>query len=130
LPEALIEQIETKQAEKIRDRAENDIRGHLRGFARTIPSFIMAYGDESLTLDNFDTYVPEAVFSEVTGIGVEQFRYLRDGGKDFEGHLFDRQTFDEAIQEFLRKKDELSNYFEDVKEDIFDYIPPQKTNQI
>ncbi|MCU0082990.1 DEAD/DEAH box helicase family protein [Streptococcus danieliae] len=130
LPEALIEQIETKQAEKIRDRAENDIRGHLRGFARTIPSFIMAYGDEYLTLDNFDTYVPEAVFSEVTGIGVEQFRYLRDGGKDFEGHLFDRQTFDEAIQEFLRKKDELSNYFEDVKEDIFDYIPPQKTNQI
>ena len=90
----------------------------------------MAYGDEYLTLDNFDTYVPEAVFSEVTGIGVEQFRYLRDGGKDFEGHLFDRQTFDEAIQEFLRKKDELSNYFEDVKEDIFDYIPPQKTNQI
>ncbi|MCS4487558.1 DEAD/DEAH box helicase family protein [Streptococcus sciuri] len=130
LPEVFIEQIETKQVEKVRDRAEDEIRGHLRGFARTIPSFIMAYGDENLTLDNFDTYVPESVFIEVTGISVGQFRYLRDGGQDFDGHLFDRATFDEAIQEFLRKKVELSNYFEDTKEDIFDYIPPQKTNQI
>lgn len=130
LPETFIEQIETKQIEKVRDRAEDEIRGHLRGFARTIPSFIMAYGDHNLTLGNFDTYVPESVFIEVTGISVEQFRYLRDGGQDFDGHLFDKTTFDEAIQEFLRKKEELTNYFEDTKEDIFDYIPPQKTNQI
>lgn len=130
LPEVFIEQIETKQSEKVRDRAEDEIRDHLRGFARTIPSFIMAYGDSDLTLENFDTYVPESVFTEVTGISVEQFRYLRDGGQDFDGHLFDKATFDEAIQEFLRKKEELSNYFEDTREDIFDYIPPQKTNQI
>ncbi|MGT2799967.1 DEAD/DEAH box helicase family protein [Streptococcus marmotae] len=130
LPEALIEQLEVKKVEKARDVAEDEIRGHLRGFARTIPSFIMAYGDEKLNLQNFDTYVPDSVFYEVTGITTEQFRYLRDGGQDFDGHLFDTATFDEAIQEFLRKKAELADYFKDNQEDIFDYIPPQKTNQI
>src|SRR5699024_3643835 len=117
---------------------EDDIRSRLRGFARTIPSFIMAYGEEDLTLANFDSYIPEHVFNEVTGITIEQFKFLRDGGeyeeegeiKVFEGGLFDEIVFDQAIQEFLNKKEELANYFEDHKEDIFDYIPPQETNQI
>lgn len=130
MPERFIEQVEVKRVEQLKQSAQDEIRGHLRGFARTIPSFIMAYGDENLTLNNFDSYVPDSVFVEVTGITIEQFRYLRDGGQDFTGNLFDRATFDEAIQEFLRKKVELANYFEDQKEDIFDYIPPQKTNQI
>ncbi|MGV3027233.1 DEAD/DEAH box helicase family protein [Streptococcus hyovaginalis] len=130
MPERFIEQVEVKRVEQLKASAQDEIRGHLRGFARTIPSFIMAYGDQDLTLDNFDTYVPEDVFKEVTGINTSQFRYLRDGGQDFVGHLFDRSTFDEAIQEFLHKKVELADYFEDQKEDIFDYIPPQKTNQI
>ena len=130
MPEKLIEQVEIKRVEELKQSAQDEIRDHLRGFSRTIPSFIMAYGDENLTLATFDTYVPDNIFYEVTGITIEQFRYLRDGGHDFIGHLFDRATFDEAIQEFLRKKNELSNYFEDQKEDIFDYIPPQKTNQI
>ena len=128
MPEIFIEQVETKRVEQLKESAQDEIRDHLRGFARTIPSFIMAYGDQTLTLENFDTFVPEHVFYEVTGITIEQFRYLRDGGQDFAGQLFDRATFDEAIQEFLRKKEELANYFEDQKEDIFDYIPPQKTN--
>lgn len=39
--------------------------------------------------------------------------------------------FEEFVQEFLRKRQELANYFdENIKEDIFDYIPPQQTNQI
>ncbi|WP_024412897.1 DEAD/DEAH box helicase family protein [Streptococcus suis] len=130
LPRDLVEQQEVKQRERTKAQAEDEIRGHLRGFARTIPSFIMAYGDEQLTLANFDTYVPDEVFHEVTGIHLDQFRYLRDGGPEFAGHLFDQPTFDQAIQEFLRKKAELANYFEETTEDIFDYIPPQKTNQI
>ena len=130
MPEKFIEQVEIKRVEQLKQSAQDEIRDHLRGFARTIPSFIMAYGDQSLTLDNFDTFVPEQVFFEVTGITIDQFRYLRDGGQDFAGHLFDRATFNEAIQEFLRKKEELADYFKDQKEDIFDYIPPQKTNQI
>lgn len=48
----------------------------------------------------------------------------------FSGKLFDEVVFNESVQEFLRKKDQLSNYFKDNDEDIFDYIPPQKTNQI
>ncbi|NQL66807.1 DEAD/DEAH box helicase family protein [Streptococcus suis] len=130
LPHDLVKQQEVKQRERTKSQAEDEIRGHLRGFARTIPSFIMAYGDEHLTLANFDSYVPDEVFIEVTGINLNQFRYLRDGGPEFAGHLFDQPTFDQAIQEFLRKKAELANYFEDRTEDIFDYIPPQKTNQI
>ncbi|WP_105113875.1 DEAD/DEAH box helicase family protein [Streptococcus suis] len=130
LPRDLVEQQEVKQRQRTLAQAEEEIRGHLRGFARTIPSFIMAYGDEQLTLANFDTYVPDEVFVEVTGINLNQFRYLRDGCPEFAGHLFDQPTFDQAIQEFLRKKAELANYFEDRTEDIFDYIPPQKTNQI
>lgn len=130
LPHDLVKQQEVKQRERTKAQAEDEIRGHLRGFARTIPSFIMAYGDEHLTLANFDSYVPDEVFIEVTGINLNQFRYLRDGGPEFAGHLFDQPTFDQAIQEFLRKKAELANYFEDWTEDIFDYIPPQKTNQI
>ena len=132
LPKQIIKQQEVEALQNRMNSDEEKIRGHLRGFARTIPSFLMAYGDAQLTLDNFDTYVDEGVFYEVTGITLDQFRYLRDGGNGdgFDGHLFDASTFNEAILEFLRKKSELANYFEDNKEDIFDYIPPQQTNQI
>ena len=130
LPKQIIKQQEVEALQNRMNSDEEKIRGHLRGFARTIPSFLMAYGDAQLTLDNFDTYVDEDVFHEVTGITLDQFRYLRDGGDGFNGHLFDAPTFNEAILEFLRKKAELANYFENNKEDIFDYIPPQQTNQI
>ena len=49
----------------------------------------------------------------------------------FEGHLFDEVVFNDSIEEFWKKKQELANYFDEShEEDIFDYIPPQKTNQI
>ena len=55
-----------------------------------------------------------------------QFRKLRD-----EFQFFDPIVFNESCLEFLRKRIELANYFDDTHdEDIFDYIPPQKTNQI
>ncbi len=139
--EQLIQEQEEKKEEQKKKSVEEDIRAHLRGFARTIPSFIMAYGDEQLTLQNFDDYTEDDVFHEVTGITEEQFRLLRDGGtvfhaetqeeETFPGHLFDETVFNDAIQEFLAKKRELANYFdEQQEEDIFNYIPPQKTNQI
>ncbi|HFC9120817.1 TPA: DEAD/DEAH box helicase family protein [Enterococcus faecium] len=129
---------ERRKKNKEKTAIEDDIRGRLRGFARTIPSFIMAYGDHELTLANFDEYTPDDVFIEVTGISTDQFRFLRDGGEyeengqthHFSGKLFDEVVFNESVQEFLKKRDELSNYFEENDEDIFDYIPPQKTNQI
>ncbi|NSQ64634.1 DEAD/DEAH box helicase family protein [Enterococcus faecalis] len=116
-----------KKAEnKKKNTVEDDVRARLRGFARTIPSFLMAYGEPSTTLSNFDTTIKDEVFKEVTGITLDQFRVLRDTY-----NFFDQVVFDESVQEFLRKRQELANYFdESQEEDIFDYIPPQQTNQI
>ena len=107
----------------------------------------MAYGtdenhlDRPITLENFDTIVPEDVFEEVTSISLKDFRLLRDGGEvlneqtgqmeHFKGDLFDAAVFNEPVIEFMRKKDQLSDYMKnDGDRDIFDYIPPQKNNQI
>lgn len=39
--------------------------------------------------------------------------------------------FDDSVKEFLNLKVKLADYFDESRtEDIFDYIPPQKTNQI
>ena len=46
-------------------------------------------------------------------------------------HLFDPVVFDDSVKEFLNLKVKLADYFDESRtEDIFDYIPPQKTNQI
>lgn len=140
-PVDVIKEIETSKAVEEKKGIENEVRAHLRGFARTIPSFIMAYGDENLKLSNFDSYVKPDVFKQVTGITMENFLFLRDGGEytdnatgkteHFNGHLFDEVVFNDSVQEFLKKKEKLANYFDEKQEeDIFDYIPPQKTNQI
>ena len=138
-PKEVIERIEKDKEERKRNSVEEEVRAHLRGFARTIPSFIMAYDEGNLTLDNFDKNIEDDVFKEVTSISLDEFRFLRDGGdytdngiqKHFDGHLFDEVVFDDAIAEFRKKRQDLANYFDESQtEDIFDYIPPQKTNQI
>lgn len=139
--EEVVSTIETHKREEEKATIETAIRDHLRGFSRTIPSFLMAYGTENVTLDNFDTIIPDDVFKEVTSITLDQFRFLRDGGdytdeetgelSHFDGNLFDSVVFNDSVKEFLNKRDALSNYFDESNdEDIFDYIPPQKTNQI
>lgn len=141
----------TMEEKKEQRRATNimdDVRDRLRGFSRTIPSFIMAYSDSvdesgkpvNITLKTFDEIVPDDVFREVTSISLEQFRQLRDGfdyededgtARHFDGNVFDQVVFDDAVAEFITLKKKLSDYFnENNAEDIFDYIPPQKTNQI
>lgn len=139
-PKEIVEWVEKQNKEAEKQTIEDGVRAHLRGFSRTIPSFIMAYGDENLRLSNFDAYTEENVFKEVTGISLDDFRFLRDGGdyvddtgvtRHFSGHLFDETVFNDSIQEFLKKRQSLANYFDEtLEEDIFDYIPPQKTNQI
>ncbi|MCQ2562012.1 MAG: DEAD/DEAH box helicase family protein [Alphaproteobacteria bacterium] len=139
--ETIVKTVETEKRKKEKEGIEESVRAHLRGFSRTIPSFLMAYGDENTTLENFDQIIPDDVFQDVTSITLDQFRFLRDGGdytdsetgetKHFEGHLFDPVVFNDSVKEFLNLKAKLANYFdESSKEDIFDYIPPQKTNQI
>lgn len=101
----------------------------------------MAYGDENTTLESFDSIIPDYVFKDVTSITVDQFRLLRDGGdvtdhetgekEHFDGHLFDSVVFNDSIVEFIHLRSRLADYFDEShKEDIFDYVPPQKTNQI
>ena len=135
-----VKAVETDKRQKEKDKIENDVRDHLRGFSRTIPSFLMAYGDKNTTLENFDAVIPDNVFREVTTISLEDFCLLRDGGdhideetgktKHFKG-LFEASVFNASIKEFLALKRKLANYFDDTNtEDIFDYIPPQKNNQI
>lgn len=137
----VVETVEKKIKEREKTGIEDAIRDHLRGFSRTIPSFLMAYGDDTVTLATFDSIIPNRVFVEVTSITLDQFRFLRDGGKytdaetgeekQFAGNLFDQVVFDDSVKEFLRLKKKLADYFDEKSiEDIFDYIPPQKTNQI
>ena len=59
---------ETKKEQKRANQTMDDARSHLRGFARTIPMFLMAYGDRGLRLSSFDDYTPDDVFEEITGI--------------------------------------------------------------
>ena len=137
----IVRTVETQKREQEKKTIEDAVKDHLRGFSRTIPSFLMAYGDETVTLATFDKIIPDQVFLEVTSITLAQFVFLRDGGeytdsetgekKHFAGKLFDPVVFDDSVKEFLRLKRTLADYFEETStEDIFDYIPPQKTNQI
>lgn len=155
LPETFVEEaskeivnaVETSVKEKESQAVQKTIKDHLRGFTRTIPSFLMAYGtdenhmERNITIDNFDEIVPADVFEEVTSTTLENFRLLRDGGdvvneetgeiEHFKGGIFDSVIFNQSVIEFMKKKDQLSQYMkEDAKGDIFDYIPPQKNNQI
>lgn len=135
----VVEREVTKVAQKRANKAMDDARDHLRGFARTLPMFLMAYGDRGIRLDNFDDYTPDDVFEEITGITEAEFRILRDG-QDVTADdgtitripgLFDDAVFNRAMQEFLDKKAELADYFDDsLTEDIFAYIPRQKTSLV
>ncbi len=137
----IVRQIQTDQVKREVHGVEEKIKNHLRGFTRTIPAFLMAYGEgKEVTLASFDANIPGDVFKETTGITLQEFRLLRDGGsilndegvKEFyEGNLFDEVVFNDSVKEFMSLKKKLANYFdESSEEDIFDYIPPQKTNQI
>ena len=126
---------EKSEEEKVRDR--------LRGFARTIPSFLMAYGTKDTKLSNFGDNVPDDVFEELTNITKEEFKQLRDGmdyekedenGKKYTAHfngLFNENVFNSSVQAFEEKQKQLACYYtSDSEEDIFEYIPPQANNQI
>lgn len=126
---------EKSEEEKVRDR--------LRGFARTIPSFLMAYGKPDTKLENFGDGIPDGVFEEISSITKEDFIKLRDGmdyqttdndGNTVDAHfdgLFDEAVFNSSIQAFEKKRRELACYYSsESEEDIFEYIPPQANNQI
>ena len=119
-----------KRADMEQKEQEDAFRDHLRYFARAIPMILMAYGKlnghDKTTLDNFEKYIDAETFQELVGITKRQFQDLRDKYK-----LFNVDVFNASITEFLSRKAELADYYEnDNDSDIFDYIPPQQTNQI
>jgi superfamily II DNA or RNA helicase len=128
---------EQKVVEKVQKTKEDEIRDRLRSFTRTIPMFIMANASkEEITIDNFDVEIDDKDFLDLTCITKEEFHKLRDGfdyeedgeRKTFQG-VFNKYRFNASIAEFRSKKDQLANYFT-AKDDIFELIPNQKTNQI
>jgi len=132
-----VEEKEEEAAEKVNKTKEEEIRDRLRSFTRTIPMFIMANESrEEITIDNFDIEIDEDDFLELTSISKEEFHKLRDGfnyeedgeRKTFKG-VFNKYRFNASIAEFRQRKEELADYFT-AKEDIFELIPNQKTNQI
>lgn len=141
--EKTINTVVEKQIEKVEEKkkktTEDDVRDHLRGFARTIPAFLMAYGDDNTKIANFEENIDPGTFEDLTSITINEFKQLRDGFEyiDDKGEtkvipgLFNVVVFNASIQEFSETKKRLANYFDtSLQEDIFDYIPPQKTNQI
>lgn len=136
---SLVEEQLEKVEETKKKTTEDKVRDRLRGFSRTIPAFLMAYGNKDTTLENYEKNIDPDTFLELTSITIEEFIKLRDGftytteegfEKVVEG-LFDESVFNASVKEFFDKKESLANYFEnDADEDIFDYIPAQKTNQI
>lgn len=130
--------LEQKEEDK-KKTTEDDVRDHLRGFARTIPAFLMAYGSPETTLATYDQNIDPATFEELTSITLDEFRKLRDGftytdengqEKSVSG-LFNESVFNASVKEFFKLKEKLADYLHGSnEEDIFDYIPPQRTNQI
>ncbi len=132
-----VTQKEEAVIEKVQKTKEDEIRDRLRSFTLTIPMFIMANSSrDEITIDNFDLEIDNKDFEELTSITKEEFHKLRDGfdyeengvRKTFQG-VFNKYRFNASIAEFKLKKEQLANYFE-AKEDIFELIPNQKTNQI
>lgn len=137
LVEAKVEQKETAVVENVQKTKEDEIRGRLRSFTRTIPMFIMANSSkETITIDNFDHGISDEDFIDLTNITKEEFHKLRDGF-DYEedgvhktfGGVFDRYKFNASIAKFVQEKKKRADYFA-TDEDVFELIPNQKNNQI
>ncbi len=143
LPNDLVVHKEVETYENEEESEMDQIRKKLRTFTRAIPSFVMACKDvNAITLDNIEDTVSdedfEQLFTEKDGqpFTKDDFRKIRgpyvspETGQKFEG-FFDKYTFNAAIREFEEKRQELADYLRPgIKEDIFSYIRPLKTNQI
>ncbi|RYC72349.1 Eco57I restriction-modification methylase domain-containing protein [Candidatus Nanogingivalis gingivitcus] len=144
--------IDNREEQAYQDDAKTEldiIREKLRTFSRAIPSFVMAAKDpKNLTIDNLQDAVSdedfEMLFNERDKLHTPDrftkadFIELRDGG-DYEENgeiihfdgFFEKYRFNAAIQEFEKKREQLADYLNNTtKEDIFSYIPVQKSNQI
>ena len=82
----------------------------------------------------------EAELGDLIAQSIEKYSEKKEKqGKSAEEQLidhvssqfFDEVVFNDSVKEFMKLRRRLANYFEATSdEDIFNYIPPQKTNQI
>ena len=120
-----IKQEAKKRAEKKRKKEEGEYRDKLRGFARTIPMLLHAYGQPGMTFDDLEKKIPDDIFFELTDITKDEFRILR------KEQYFNEDNCAVAIKEFMKREEELADYFcISADRDIFDYIPMQRNNQV
>ena len=149
LPRDTVDKREENEYEEEAKTELDIIREKLRTFSRAIPSFVMAAKNpKNLTIDNLEEAVSdedfETLFNERDKLHTPDrftkadFIELRDGG-DYEENgkivhfdgFFEKYRFNAAIQEFEKKRQQLADYLNNqTKEDIFSYIPAQKSNQI
>lgn len=149
MPRDMVDEREEKEFQNEEKTDMDIIKSKLKTFSRAIPSFVMAASDPAnLTIDNIENTISDADFEELftetqksgsyEPFTKDDFRLLRDGGdfeengeiKHFDG-FFEKYVFNAAIQEFEKKRSELQDYLRTTAhEDIFTYIPPQKSNQI
>ena len=129
---------ETKKEQKLANQTMDDARSHLRGFARTIPMFLMAYGDRGIRSPTSTTTRPTtcsrrspASRRKSSASSATDRTSPRTTATTRIPGLFDEAVFDQSVQEFLDKKEALADYFDDDQtEDIFAYIPQQKTSLV
>ena len=149
MPRDMVDEREEKEFQNEEKTDMDIIKSKSKTFSRAIPSFVMAASDPAnLTIDNIENTISDADFEELftetqksgsyEPFTKDDFRLLRDGGdfeengeiKHFDG-FFEKYVFNAAIQEFEKKRSELQDYLRTTAhEDIFTYIPPQKSNQI
>lgn len=114
-----------RKTEERKKKEEDEYRDKLRGFARTIPMLLHAYGRYGITFDDLEKIIADDVFEQITGISKDEFRVLR------KENYFNEDNCNVAIKEFMAREEELSNYFSiGVDADIFDYIPMQEQNRV
>ncbi len=115
----------TQNARKHRKRAENNYHDKLRGFTRTIPALLHAYGRSDLTFTDLTEITPDRGFENITGITKNEFKILINEG------YFEQVNCTLALQEFMRREDDLSGYFlSNSQQNIFDFIPSHQNNHV
>lgn len=122
VPTAPDENIITKKPTRShKKRIEDDYRTKLRGFTSTIPFLLHLYGQFGQTLPQLVEAVPDKIFVDVTGISKTDFQIL------YQENFFHDDNCSAAIQEFLQREKQFSNYHSSHNfSTIFDCIPFQR----
>lgn len=90
----------------------------------------VSLGHPDKTADYISSYILDRLLAQDKNIRYSVEVLLKDNTVVLGGEVSGNVDLSE-VKEFLNLKRKLGNYFDEAsKEDIFDYIPPQKTNQI